>query len=90
MAGRMEEAWWAAMIGQVYEDGSLVIEDDTLDVNGGGTVNLRVKLGAKPRSDVTVALSESSSLISSRPVLPHLHAGQLGYAPASGGDGGGE
>ena len=59
------EAWWAAMLGaDQFEDGSLVIEDDTLDVDGGDTVNLRVKLGARPRSDVTVALAETSSLIS--------------------------
>ena len=46
------------------EDGSLVIEDSTLDVAGGGTVNLRVKLGARPASNVTVAASEASNLIS--------------------------
>ena len=58
-------AWWHAMVGAAqFEDGSLVIQDDTLDVTGGGTVNLLVKLGARPRSDVTVALSETSALIS--------------------------
>ena len=59
-----EAWWWAMMAADQFQDGSLVIEDDTLDVTGGDTVNLRVKLGARPRSDVTVALSETSSLIS--------------------------
>ena len=84
-------AWWHAMVGaNQFEDGSLVIQDDTLDVTGGGTVNLLVKLGARPRSDVTVALSETSALISLGDCLPHLHAGQLGYVPVGDGDGGGE
>ena len=49
------------------EDGSLVIEDDTLDVAGGGTVNMRVKLGAQPGSDVVVAASESIDGVSISP-----------------------
>lgn len=62
-AGRL--AWWnAAMAQSQFADGSLVIDDDTLDVNGGSSVNLRVKLGARPRSDVTVALAETSARIS--------------------------
>ena len=56
--------WWFAVTADVFEDGSLVIEDDTLDVDEFDTVNLRVKLGARPRSDVMVALSESSAFIS--------------------------
>ena len=47
--------------------GSLVIEDSTLDVAGGGTVNLRVKLGARPGSDVVVAASESIDGVSISP-----------------------
>lgn len=51
-------AWWQAVSAlDSFDDGSLVIEDDTLSVNGGSNVNLRVKLGARPRSDVTVALA---------------------------------
>lgn len=48
----------------LFADGSLMLVDDSLSVNGGGTVDLRVRLGAKPRSDVTVALTEASPLIS--------------------------
>lgn len=59
------EAWWSAMMAaSQFEDGTFAIEDTTLEVNGGSTVDLRVRLGAKPRSDVTVALSETSDLIS--------------------------
>ena len=47
--------------------GSLVIEDDTLDVAWGGTVSLRVKLGAQPGSNVTVAASESIEGVSVSP-----------------------
>ena len=62
-AGKL--AWWHAMVGAAqFEDGSLVFQDSTLSVNGGSAVNLLVKLGAKPRSDVTVVLSETNALIS--------------------------
>lgn len=58
-------AWWNAMMAvNQFDTGSLVLVDDTLNVEGGGTVDLRVRLGARPRSDVTVALSETSALIS--------------------------
>ena len=46
-----------------HEPGSLVIEDATLDVSAGGTVNLRVKLGAVPGSNVVVAASETSGCL---------------------------
>ena len=50
-----------------FEDGSLVIQDSTLDVDEGGSVNLRVKLGARPESNVVVAASETSAALSIAP-----------------------
>ena len=59
-----EEAWWAAVVGlSQFAPGGFDF-DTSLSVQGGGTANLRVKLTARPRSDVTVALSETSALIS--------------------------
>ena len=54
----MKDIVWTAAIPYA---GSLVIEDNTLEVNSGSSVNLRVKLGAQPASDVTVVLSETSA-----------------------------
>ena len=54
-------------VADTFEDGSLVIQDSTLDANVGGTTNLRVKLGTRPSSDVVVAASESSAAISISP-----------------------
>ena len=59
----MEEAWWAAVTQTAFGDGALVIDDSALTRQGGGSADLRVKLANRPRSDVTVALSESSDLI---------------------------
>ena len=57
----------AIKVFESLEDGSLVIEDDTLAVSAGGTVNLRVKLGARPGSNVIVAVSESITGVSVSP-----------------------
>ena len=51
--------WWKAALSAVYADGSLDIADSTLSVSAGSSVDLRVRLGTRPRSDVTVALTES-------------------------------
>lgn len=49
----------STLIYQNAQPGSLDIEDSTLDVTQGGSVNMRVRLGARPRSDVTVTASVS-------------------------------
>ena len=54
----------STLVYSALDPGSLVIEDSTLDVTDGGTVNLRVKLGAVPGSNVVVAASETSPAIS--------------------------
>lgn len=59
----------STLVYEPFQAGSLVIEDDTLEVAGGGTVNLRVKLGAKPRSNVRVDFAEASALISRAPTF---------------------
>ena len=63
----MAEAWWAAVSASQFLDGSLIIEDSTLDVMEGSTVNLRVKLGERPRTDVVVVTSEGISGVSIAP-----------------------
>ena len=54
----------ALTVAERFEAGGLDIEDAAPSVAGGSSVNLRVRLTQKPRSNVTVALTETSSLIS--------------------------
>ena len=51
-------------VAERFEAGGLDIQDASPSVAGGSSVNLRVRLTQKPRSNVTVALTEASSLIS--------------------------
>lgn len=69
MTTAMDLAWWHGVSGPGFAAGSLVIEDDTLDVDGGSSVNLRVKLSTRPRSDVVVTPTTASGLITLGPPL---------------------
>lgn len=64
MTAGMKALYSAAAALAAFRPGALEIDDDTLSVNAGGTVNLRARLTERPRSDVTVALAETSALIS--------------------------
>ena len=49
---------------QVVIDPDIQVDDSTLDVTEGSTVNIRVRLTSQPASPVTVTATESSALIS--------------------------
>ena len=65
----------STLIYSAFQDGSLVIEDDTLDVSAGEAVNLRVKLGStsgKQSVTVMATASEASNLISISPATSRI------------------
>lgn len=63
MTDALAMAWWKAVSGHTrFQPGSLDIENSALDVAPGGSVNLGVRLGARPRSDVTVAAMLSGNV----------------------------